>query len=140
MTNCCNTSENTNNNSKKHSCPVNGKYYTDVSITTIKHHIETPWDWQLTEQSYYFCDDPDCDVVYFGQDDSIIEKSSLRTRVGTKERSGTAMICYCFGISRDCSINNPDTKTFVIDQTRNHVCSCSTSNPSGRCCLKDFPD
>jgi hypothetical protein len=27
----------------------------------------------------------------------------------------------------------------VMAQTKAGLCSCDTSNPSGRCCLKDFP-
>jgi hypothetical protein len=27
----------------------------------------------------------------------------------------------------------------VIEQTRLHNCACDVRNPSGRCCLKDFP-
>ena len=139
MSNCCNTSDNTFQHLKKYTCPVNGRLYNDVSVTTIKHHIESPWNWQPNDQGYYYCDDPDCEVVYFGQDDTIIEKSSLRTLIGVKETSEKALICYCFGITKDTSIDNQKAKAFVIEQTKNHICSCSTSNPSGRCCLKDFP-
>ena len=27
----------------------------------------------------------------------------------------------------------------IVEQTKNARCSCETSNPSGRCCLKVFP-
>ncbi len=39
-------------------------------------------------QALFFCDDPECEVVYFGEDGSTILKSQLRTRVGVKEDSG----------------------------------------------------
>jgi len=69
---------------KKHSCPVSGKEYSIVSSTTIRHHLKEPWNWKANDQAYYFCSDPKCEVVYFGEDDSIIIKSALRTRVGIK--------------------------------------------------------
>ena len=139
MTKCCNTSEPTHVYPKKHVCPVNCQEYNEVPSSTVMHHISEPWRWQHKEQGYYFCNDPDCNVVYFGQDDSIIETSSLRTRVGIKEQSEMALICYCFGINKQQALKKPETKAFVIEQTQKQNCSCTTSNPSGRCCLKDFP-
>ena len=138
MSNCCNTSEKPHHHQDKHTCPVNGHRYNDVSVTTIKHHIQNPWNWQFTNQAYYFCDDSDCEVVYYGEDDSIIERSSLRTRIGVKEHSEDALICYCFGVTRNASTDNPEAKAFVIDQTRNHNCSCSTRNPLWQVLLKRF--
>lgn len=98
-----------------------------------------PWRWNAKQQSYYFCDDPDCDVVYFGQDDSVITRDKLRTRVGVKQNSPDATACYCFGISVDEALGKPELKQFVIDMTQRGECACETRNPSGRCCLKDFP-
>ncbi len=124
----------------KRRCPVNGKEYAAISTTTVKHHIHEPWKWQKKwEQGYYFCSDPECNVVYFGEDDSVIDKSALRTCVGTKERSGQALLCYCFGVTMDEAVGNPDVKAFVIQETRGQTCACEICNPSGRCCLRDFP-
>lgn len=106
---------------------------------TISHHIKDAWQWAPTSSRYFFCDDAACDVVYFGDDGSTILNSQLRTRVGSKEVSGDKILCYCFGITEDDFQSNPATKEFVIAQTKAGLCSCDTSNPSGRCCLKDFP-
>jgi len=67
---------------------VNGKEYKEVSRKTMMHHIKDPWNWKGKSQSYYFCDDPSCDVVYFGQDDSVIDKTQIRTAVGINKSSG----------------------------------------------------
>lgn len=107
-------------------------------MRTVLHHVKTSWDWMPTAKRYYFCDDPNCDVAYFGDDDSVILKSQLRTRIGVKEQSGDSLLCYCFGVSRSDFARNPSTKDFVVEQTKAGRCSCDTSNPSGRCCLKDF--
>ena len=136
MTDCCNTSQPTQN--KRHICPVNGKPYSKVPVGTVIHHISQPWNYPLRDQAYYFCDDPECDVVYFGLDNTTIKTDSLRTKVGIKEKDDKSLICYCFGINRQQSKNSPEAKAFVIEQTQNRTCSCNTSNPSGRCCLKDF--
>ncbi|MCU7940857.1 MAG: hypothetical protein KZQ74_00920 [gamma proteobacterium symbiont of Bathyaustriella thionipta] len=106
---------------------------------TILHHIKQPWSWQKKHQAYFFCDDPQCEVVYFGQDDSIIKTTALRTPVGLKEKKKDSLLCYCFGISFSDAQQNPEIKQFVFEQTKRNVCACETHNPSGRCCLKDFP-
>jgi len=137
MTNCCNTPQSAL--SKRHICPANGKSYGEVSVITIQHHIALAWNWQNMNQPYYFCDDPECDVVYFGQDNTTLNTGSLRTKVGIKDQSDKSLICYCFGVNKQQSKNSPEARAFVIEQTRNHACSCSTSNPSGKCCLKNFP-
>jgi hypothetical protein len=139
MSDCCSTSCNKESFPKKHTCPANGKEYGQVSTTTIKHHIKAPWSWQEKSQGYYFCSDPDCSVVYFGQDNSLIEKGSVRTEVGVKEKSEDTLVCYCFGVTKAEAKMNSFTRQFVIGETRQKQCACETRNPSGKCCLSDFP-
>ena len=141
MSDCCaSASCSTTTPPKRAKCPINGNEYSSVSTTTIKHHIAEPWNWVSKIQGYYFCDDPECDVVYFGEDSSLIRKSDLRTEVGIKEKSPDRLICYCFGVSMDQAETNKNIKPFVIEETKEHTCACETRNPSGRCCLKDFPE
>ena len=136
---CCSSSECADGHPGKWRCPANGREYPEVSARTIVHHIKDAWDWQSTADRYFFCDDPECDVVYFGEDGSTILKSRLRTRVGVKEDSGGAPLCYCFGVRKEDLRRNPAIRDFVLAQTKAGSCSCDTRNPSGRCCLKDFP-
>jgi len=136
MSNCCSKNSPA---SQRHTCPENSQEYGKVPYKTILHHVKAPWNLALKEQAYYFCSDPGCDVVYFGSDDSTIHKEQLRTRVGIKERSNDALICYCFGVSKAVALADEKVKAFVIEQTRRSLCSCTTRNPSGKCCLKNFP-
>jgi hypothetical protein len=139
MTDCCSSAGCTAVHPKKRRCPANGIEYAEVSARTIAHHIKQSWKWPDNGQRYYFCDDPACDVVYFGEDGSVILKSQLRTLVGVKEASGDAPLCYCFGVTRADAQSDPHIRDFVAAQTKLGLCSCDTSNPSGRCCLKYFP-
>lgn len=139
MSSCCSSSTCDSAHPNKGRCPVNGLEYSEVSVRTIAHHIKEPWAWAPSVKHYYFCDAPDCDVAYFGDDDSVVLKSRLRTRIGVKERTEHDLLCYCFGVSRADFEHDPATREFVIAQTEIGACSCETSNPSGRCCLKDFP-
>lgn len=123
----------------KHRCPRNGIEYAEVFAHTIRHHLAQPELWQDHGRRYFFCDDPGCDVVYFGDDGSVILKSQLRTTVGVKEADDDSPLCYCFDITRAAALADPALKDSVVEKTRRGLCSCETSNPSGRCCLKDFP-
>lgn len=139
MADCCSISESKAAHSKKRRCPGNGVEGIEVSAKTIAHHIKHPWKWKDSGGHYYFCADPECDIIYFGDDGSVILKSQLRTLVGVKEASSETLACYCFGVTKDDARSDPRIRDFVMSQTKLGLCSCDTSNPSGRCCLKDFP-
>jgi len=138
---CCATSD--SKPSKYHDCPRCSTKCTQVLYSTILLHIKKPWKnycESLVERTYYFCADSNCKVVYFTGDNLVISKSELRTLVGIKELGNDdALACYCFDITLSEAKNNSELKQFVIDKTKNKLCSCESQNPSGRCCLKDFP-
>ena len=139
MSSCCSSDGCNNAPPKKYRCPASGGAHQEVSVRTILHHLNAPWDWEPTAKQYYFCGDPECEVAYFGDDDSVILKSRLRTRIGLKEQAEDSLLCYCFGVGKIDSERTPATREFVMAQTKAGLCSCETSNPAGRCCLKDFP-
>ena len=139
MSDCCSSSSCGTSHPTKYRCPGNGQEYPEVSVRTVVHHIKDAWAWESTGRRYFFCDDPVCEIVYFGDDGSSILKSQLRTHVGSKEPSDNFLLCYCFGVTKADYSTNPAVRDFVIAQTKVGLCSCETSNPSGRCCLKDFP-
>jgi hypothetical protein len=138
MSDCCSTSC-IAKAPRKRRCPESGFECPEVSTRTILHHVKRPWAWEEKTQGYYFCADPGCDVVYFGDDGAVITRSQVRTSVGVKETSKQAPLCYCFGVSKEEGASDPSLRDFVIEKTRSGLCSCETSNPSGRCCLADFP-
>lgn len=139
MSSCCCSSTDKSKSVRKFACPANNKEYVAVEVKTILQHIKSPWLHTLSEEKYYFCDDPDCDVVYFGINGSVFNKSQLRTRVGVKEESEDTLVCYCFGVTKALANSNSEIKTYVTQQTKEKNCACDIRNPSGRCCLKDFP-
>jgi hypothetical protein len=79
-------------------------------------------------------------VVYFGEDDSTILSAEMRTVVGIKDpQNEMALSCYCFDVTHAEAQDHPAIKQFVVEKTKSGACSCESQNPSGRCCLKDFP-
>lgn len=144
MSHCCSNSKKNENvvirkSPKKQACPVNQQDYILVLLKTVLHHIKNSWSTNLKEQGYYFCNDSECDVVYFGEDGLVIKTNALRTQIAIKEKDDNALVCHCFGISQADAKNNSEIKKFVLQQTKTGNCSCETRNPSGRCCLKYFP-
>jgi len=144
MSSCCSTeptccSATPQSTAKKMACPANGSIYKAVPFKTILHHLKKPWRSNAKDQAYYFCDDANCDVVYFAEDDSTIKQNDLRTIVGVKQSSDDALICYCFDVSRQDALDDKHIKHYVTEATKNKQCDCEIRNPSGKCCLKDFP-
>ena len=86
MSNSCHLERTTELPSRTHVCPVNGQEYKTVNLRTILHHINSPWNWKEKKQVYYFCDDPNCEVAYFGEDDTVITKPELRTTVEINDK------------------------------------------------------
>jgi len=137
MSNCC-LDKSSASYPKKSNCPKSGHECGAVQSTTIKHHLKHPWLWEKKSQGYYFCADPGCPVIYFGEDGSIFEQSSLRTQVGVKQSGSDALLCYCFGVSKQDYLENTELIEFVKQETKSRSCACDVRNPSGRCCLIDF--
>lgn len=141
MSDCCTTSCETTVSPapKTYTCPLNHKKYRQVPVKTVLHNIIQPWNQEKEKQDYYFCDDPDCDVVYFALDDNVICTHELRSTIGIKCKTADSTLCYCFGITFEQALVNPGLKQYVIEKTAQQMCECATRNPSGKCCLKDFP-
>ena len=140
MSDCCTSAAcETKSKSLKRACPVCKQSSQAVTQGTMLMHLKAPWVHQLNAESYYFCRTPACDVVYFSDQDETIHKAEVRTRIGVKETDDDSLICFCFGVSRAVAAANKKAKDFVVEQTKNSSCSCEITNPSGKCCLKDFP-
>lgn len=137
MSECCTSRP--ESRARHRPCPVSGHNCAAVARRTVLHHLRSPWRLATDADHFYFCDDPDCDVVYFNHRGDTFTRAALRTCVGRKTQAPDATLCYCFGVSFRDARENPACESFVREQTREGVCACATRNPSGRCCLRDFP-
>ena len=125
-------------------CPVNGARYKQVDILTVKSLVrQVPLG--MPDTQYYFCDAPDCEIVYFAQDSKApaFLRKDLAVRVGAKETAHPIPVCYCFGFTRRDICNEIRTtgKSNIAQQITAEVraghCACEVKNPSGKCCLGD---
>ncbi len=141
MSDCCDHSP-----GGKRRCPDCGNVSGTVSLQTLLHHIRSPLNQHLGEQARFFCGTPDCATVYFSAAGERYRLKDLRTPVGQKSHDPDRTLCYCFGISHkqvmdeEASAGCGFSRTFVEQQTRLKNCACEVRNPSGRCCLRDFPE
>ncbi len=132
-------SQHPESSTQRYPCPACGRIGKPVSIKTILHQIKQPWLFKQLNKHYFFCAETVCDVVYFVEDNLLIRTNDLRQSVGLKDQTEQAILCYCFAISVADAKKNPALKQFVLDKTENKLCACEIRNPSGKCCLKDFP-
>ncbi len=123
-------------------CPVNGARSKRVDLLTVRSLVrKLPLGVRLT--AYYFCEAPDCDVVYFplNSDEPSFRRSDLLVRVGLKETEDPVPVCYCFGFTRKdiwdeiTQAGRSTIAELIKVEVRAGNCACEVKNPSGKCCL-----
>ncbi len=95
-------------------------------------------------QYFWLCEDSDCDVVYFGEDGTLLGTDDVRVIPGFKGNpSRSDLVCYCFLYSRqdleDELKASGDTTIFerISAEVKAGNCACEVRNPTGKCCLGD---
>ncbi len=123
-------------------CPMNGQKTRPVGRRTLDALLGPEPKAKLRPQPYYFCDSPECDVVYVSAlGDHAVAKDELVVRVGIKETEDPVPICYCFGYARkdireDFRLKgDTDIQKTITERVRAGECRCEETNPSGGCCL-----
>ncbi|MGY8872454.1 MAG: putative iron-sulfur cluster-binding metallochaperone [Pseudomonadales bacterium] len=147
MSTCCSTSNEEVHNNKRQVaiCPRCGNGMKPVERLTIVHHVVAPLNQSIPCDPLFFCSCISCSVVYFSNEDFVIETAKVRGEVGQKSVHENRMICYCFDITNKrvmaelAQAGHSSSKAFVVEQTRLKNCACNIRNPSGKCCLKEFP-
>ena len=145
MSSCCNTQA-VAKHEKKMLCPeCNGKQNL-TPYQTLLHQLRQPFTKELNaDGAYYFCRSQTCNIVYFDTEGHIFTQGDVRWKVGQKMSSSSRQICYCFDVTYDevstefARYRSSKTKEFVMSQTKAKNCACEIRNPSGKCCLVDFP-
>lgn len=128
----------------KSPCPACGRPGSRVEQRTLLHQLRFPDNRQLPQTTFYFCANPACDWVYFDGAAQHYTQAQLRRAVGQKSTNPERLICYCFDISarqiqEEQQQGLTTSRDFVVQETQSGACACAITNPSGRCCLKDFP-
>ena len=126
-------------------CPVNGQPVKPVSRATVESLVKPEIKAALLPHPYYYCDTPDCEVVYVSAlGDHRITKDQLTVRVGAKEKDDPVPLCYCFGFDRQDvrddvgATGSSDIPQNIMERMKGDGCQCELTNPKGTCCLGDI--
>ena len=147
MSNCCSTSNVETQEKKQHvaECPRCRNRMKPVERITLMHHVAAPINQTIPADPFFFCSDVACPVVYFSNEGFVIQAAEVREKIGQKSTEDNRLICYCFGITNKRVMEEIEqagqsaSKAFVVEQTTLKNCVCNIRNPSGKCCLKEFP-
>jgi len=123
-------------------CPVSRTIGLTVDLITVKALLTGNALRRLDGQTYRFCPEPECNVVYFDREaDSVFEKRDLEVRVGQKEAHDPIPVCYCFDItvadlrSDITAAGETGIPAMITAEVRAGHCACELKNPQGSCCL-----
>ncbi len=106
-----------------------------VSSDTMIHHVKDIS--RISDAAYYFCSTPECDIVYYSQDD-LFTTSMVNKEIGIKSSSSDqALLCYCYNYPKAELVSNSllDKIKIRIDNFGNR---CDLRHPAGRCCMNDI--
>ncbi len=124
-------------------CPIAGAPGRPVAPLTVRSLVRPAHSAIVDGREWFFCDLPDCDVVYFTRDGRMLKKDALKVRVGLKEKDAPRPVCYCFGhtvesIREEIGRTGRSTAAASIkEKIEAGECRCEILNPKGTCCLGD---
>ena len=97
-----------------------------------------------SQEQYWFCRAPDCDVVYFGAG-GVFRKRDVKVSVGLKAQEDPPVpLCYCFDYTRADVWRDMEEhgRTEIPARIKREVkagfCACEVKNPAGTCCLGEI--
>ena len=125
-------------------CPASGDTGRSLPPETLESLLHPDRLVGVEGRVWFFCESPNCEVVYYTAEGDTRGRAVLRVRVGVKERESPRPLCYCFGHTAE-SIADEIQRTgasIVVASVAARVkagdCFCEISNPSGRCCLGEL--
>ncbi len=130
---------------KKSACPACATSGRLIERKTLLQQLKHAYLISAPPEPFYFCGGRSCDTVYFSQAGTTYAQDALRQKVGQKSTDSSRTLCYCFDVTADtvekelAESGTSAAKEFVMAQVKLKTCACDVRNPSGSCCLPDFP-
>ena len=94
---------------------------------------------------YHFCENPDCDLVYFDCVTGVLfKREQLINRVTIKDENPKTPLCYCFKVLKEDALKelsekgSTDVVAMIQERMKGHGCQCEKLNPREGCYLKDI--
>jgi hypothetical protein len=122
-------------------CPRNGKVGQPVPRQTLQSLALLDL-YDLSATDYWFCDDPNCSIVYFDAEGMTVSADQIRVPIWQKQPDDpTVPVCYCRKITskmiRDevARTGQSAASAQVTAIVKAKRCACDLTNPQGTCCL-----
>lgn len=123
-------------------CPVCGKKGVSVKSETVKSIIKKNKKVSLNE-NFYLCENANCNVLYFSNNDIFYTKDS-NIDIDFKKSSKTKYACYCNKLSYN-EVREIVKKyikydwAFVVKTAKGKIAKsdCLHKNPYGSCCISN---
>jgi bacterioferritin-associated ferredoxin len=123
-------------------CPeCGGKGLIVEKITVANHAKESAWP--LGDDKFYFCDNPECEVVYFSSKGRTLKRDDVKTRVTFKEKTSPRPLCYCRQVTEEDVIRAIENGATTFEEVAKSTGiggggHCDITNPAGRCCSRNY--
>ena len=114
-----------------------------VGKITVGNHVN-PEYWHLLSDDFYFCPNPECDVVYF-DGKNVFTTKEVKTKVFLKEKGSPKPLCYCKQVTEEDvieAIKRGAESVHDVEKLTGIGSGgyCIVTNPSGRCCRQFYID
>lgn len=115
-----------------------------VARQTILHHIKHEHLDRVNGETYRFCSDLNCEVVYYGDGGTRFTVDHLRQLVTAKATGDARPICYCFGFTEGDARTEIEARGHstipaqIVGLIKAGICACEVRNPAGVCCLGEI--
>ncbi|MBF0445101.1 MAG: hypothetical protein HQL68_05890 [Magnetococcales bacterium] len=127
-------------------CPICDTIGKAVKTVTPQHTLKRQYRNKVDNGgNYHFCENPQCDVVYFDcVSESLFKQEHLINRVTIKDEHPKTPLCYCYKVLKEDVLNDFEKTgtTQVVAKIKKsmkkHGCQCEKLNPRGGCCLMDI--
>ncbi len=128
-------------------CPVCRRLGVTVRAITPGHTLKKTARGRFDpERPWHFCENPDCSVAYYNEDDrSVFTLGDLKNRVTIKDDSPETPLCYCFKVLKKQALAEiaatGSTNVFRSIQAKmkpGQSCFCEKANPRGDTCARDI--
>ncbi len=112
-----------------------------VKKITVGNHLN-PEYWHLLDESFYFCPNSDCEVVYFNGNVTFTVRE-VKTKVFLKEKGSPKPLCYCKQVTEEDVVEaiRKGAKSVKEVEEMTEIGNgghCMITNPSGRCCRQFY--
>ena len=101
-----------------------------------------PEYWHLLDDGFYFCSNPDCEVVYFNGR-VVFTVREVKTKVFFKEKGSPRPLCYCKQVTEEDVVEAIRRGARSVEEVEEMTGignggHCLVTNPSGRCCRQHY--